>query len=1098
MPFRPPTSIWAALLFFTGTSVLPAQQPQEAELGSVAQVLAVSAFEAGAKPRPVRLSGVVLGVNTAQTHFTLHDGVKSIGVELTQPFYQLKQGDEVEILGSTMTATFPGAAHPRVKAASIHVKGTAPLPQALPVDLPTLVSFTHFDQWVSSEAFVMDWQHANGELSLRVVANGGYYVATVRLPDATAIPARLHGARLRLTGVNAGNRTTENCLLVPSAAQLEVLEEGANDVFEAPIASVPDLMQRKVEAGRRYRVRGIVTAVSEERKIFLVTPEGDLMAYLLVRRDQDVPGTLYSSGGNWPPPQAGDVVEVVGSTFETPNSNLNASGLNWCQLRKLGTQAVPPPRAVDIETLLSWRNHDEWCSVEGTVTGWMQGATTRLYSIVDAHGWAIVQVRDVTGASFPKDLHGARLRFTGISRSRVANPGEALVVAGTSFIEVIKAGSADPFAVPQMEMRDLMKQKAPSGDRVRTRGIVTGHTGATVLYLRDQNSAICVLLQDPWARGTGTHYADAGPLPKLQPGDEVEVMGSPMQPRAGLDADGFDLYQTHVRVLGKKDPPAPVPATIAEIAAGAHTSDFVETRGRIVGVQQQSVRNEWRTTLLLEADTGERIPLVHQATKIASFSNQHVDHDVLVRAFVDRATAKTPRQLWTVDEQDIDILGVSSVVLTRRLWMYGGGGAVVMTLLLGWITMLRRHARRQARANAELKTATDAARESEQRWKLLFEQSPLSVQIFSPDGQTKRINHAWKNLFRLNDEQGYAFNVLKAPDLIASGAVEHIRKAFQGQVVHVPPVPYPIPGDPPETRWIGGVLYPVKNDAGDIIEVVTIHNDITESKRAAETLMEINHLLEKRVEERTTELQKAQSDLQHALEQERELGELKSRFVTMVSHEFRTPLGIIMSAVELLQHYSDRLPEEEKKLQLHEIQASTKHMGGLMEQVLLLGRAEAGKLTCKPQPLDLATFADRIIDETQSISNRKCSIILQTEGDLDGARVDEALLRHILGNLVSNAVKYSPAGAEVLIQLRREGPNAALIITDRGIGIPEKDRERLFEAFHRCSNVGEIQGTGLGLVIVKRCVDLHSGSLDLESEVGKGTTFTVRLPVFVA
>ncbi|MFN9115228.1 MAG: hypothetical protein ACK5XN_34650, partial [Bacteroidota bacterium] len=323
----------------------------------MAQVLAVSAFEAGAKPRPVRLSGTVLAVNIAQTQFTLHDGVKSIGVDLTQPFYQLKQGDEVEILGQTMTASFPGAAHPRVKAASIQVKGTVSLPQALPVDLPTLISFRHFDQWVSNEAFVMDWQHANGELSIRVVANGGYFVAIVRLPDASAIPAKLNGARLRLTGVNAGNRTTENALFVPSIQHLEVLEEGTTDVFDSPTATVPDLMQRKVDSGRRDRVRGVVAAVSEERKIFLVTPEGDMMAYLLARRDQDIPGTLYGSAGNWPAPQPGDVVEVVGSTFETGNSNMNASGLNWCQLRKLGTQAVPPPRAVDIETLLSWRNH---------------------------------------------------------------------------------------------------------------------------------------------------------------------------------------------------------------------------------------------------------------------------------------------------------------------------------------------------------------------------------------------------------------------------------------------------------------------------------------------------------------------------------------------------------------------------------------------------------------------------------------------------------------------------------------------------------------------------------------------------------------------
>jgi signal transduction histidine kinase len=955
MPFRTPISICAALLFFKGTSVLPAQQPQEAELSSVAQVLAVSAHEAGDKPRPLRLAGVVLGVNTAQTHFTLHDGEDSIGVELTQPLHQLKQGDEVEILGSTMTAIFAGAAHARVRAASIHVKGTAALPQARAVDLPTLVSFTHFDQWVSTEGFVMDWQHADVELRMRIVANGGYYVATVRLPDATAIPARLNGARLRLTGVNAGNRTTENSLFVPSAAQLEVLEQGTTDVFEAPIASVPDLIQRKVDSGRRYRVRGVVTAVSEERKIFLVTPEGDMMAYLLTRRDQDVPGTLYGSAGNWPPPQAGDLVEIVGSTFETPNSNMNASGLNWCQLRKLGTQPVPPPRAVDIATLLSWRNHDEWCSVEGIVTGWMQGATIRLYSIVDAHGWAIVQVRDVAGESFPKDLHGARLRFTGISRSRVANPGEALVVAGSSFIQVVKPGSADPFAVPQVKMQDLLKQKAPAGDRVRVRGIVTGSTASSVLYLRDQNSAICVLLQPPWSRGMGTYYADAGPLPSPQPGDEVEVMGSPMQPRAGMEADGFDLYQTHVRVLGKKDPPAPVPATLGEIAAGAHTCDFVETRGRIVTVQQQPVRNEWRTTLLLEADTGERIPLVHQGLKIASFSQLHADHDVFVRAFVDRATVSNPRQLWTADEREIHILGVSSIVLTRRLWMYGGGFIAVLALFSGWIVALRKSNRATAAANATL---------------------------------------------------------------------------------------------------------------------------------------------EKRVEERTAELQKAQAGLRHALDQERELGVLKSRFVTMVSHEFRTPLGIIMSAVELLQHYSDRLPDDEKQRQLQEIQSSTKHMGGLMEQVLLLGRAEAGKLTCKPLPLDLAGFAERIIDETQSISNRKCPITLQTEGDITNARADEALLRHILGNLIANAVKYSPDGSEVVLRIHRAGNEILFDVIDHGIGIPEKDRARLFEAFHRCSNVGDTPGTGLGLVIVKRCVDLHGGTMEIQSEPGRGTTFTVHLPLF--
>jgi PAS domain S-box-containing protein len=1099
MRFSSPSLLCAVFLFFTVTAILRAQQPQAAEWTAITPILALNASEAGSKPRPVRLSGVVLAVNTAQTHFTLHDGAKSIGVDLTQPFFQLKQGDSVEILGQTMTAAFYGAAHPRVRAASIRVTGSAALPPAPVIDMTDLISFRHFDQWVSVEAFVMDWQHAAGEVTMRLVASHGYATAIIRLPEASAIPARMHGARLRLTGVCAGHRTTENTLFVPSIQQLSVLEEGAADMFEAPLASVPDLIQRKVELGRRHRVRGVVAAIVEERKIMLTTPEGDMMAYLLARREKDVPGTVHGDAGIWPRPQAGDVVELVGSILENSNADMNANGINWCHLRKVGEQQVPKPRPVDISTLLSWRNHDEWCSVEGVVSGWMQGLTTRLYAVIDTHGWMIVQMRNVGSDSYPQNLHGARVRFTGMSRSRLANPADALLVAGPSFVQIVKPGTADPFAVPEAPMLQIMSQRTPSAERVRTRGVVIGRPSPGVIYVRGKDAALCASLQAPWARtsGSAAKYNDAGPFPTLLHGDEVEIVGSPYEPRSGVEAPGFDLYQTHVRVIGKAEVPAPLPATLAEIASGAHTSEFVEVRGRIITAQQQPMGRQWRTTLLLEDDDGERLPAVYQGVQLTSFSKLKPDLDVLVRALVDRATPGTPRQLWLEDSGRIQILGISQVVLTRKLWLWGGGGGTLLLLLLGWIVTLRRNARAQSRAATELKSASEAARESEQRWKLLFEQSPLSVQIFAPDGQAKRFNQAWKNLFRLNDEQGYAFNVLQAPDLIASGAVNLIRKAFEGQVVHVPPVPFPVPGHPSETRWIGGVLYPVKNEAGQIIEVVTIHNDITESKRAAEALVEINQLLEKRVEERTSELQKTQVELQRALEQERELGELKSRFVTMVSHEFRTPLGIIMSAVELLQHYSDRLPEEEKKLQLHEIQSSTKHMGGLMEQVLLLGRAEAGKLTCKPLPLDLVAFTERIMDETQSITTRKCLITLQIEGELSGARADEALLRHILSNLVSNAVKYSPPGGAVRLIIRREGPNAVIAIIDHGIGIPEKDRARLFEAFHRCSNVGETPGTGLGLVIVKRCVDLHGGHLDLESAAGQGTTFTVRLPVFV-
>jgi signal transduction histidine kinase len=232
------------------------------------------------------------------------------------------------------------------------------------------------------------------------------------------------------------------------------------------------------------------------------------------------------------------------------------------------------------------------------------------------------------------------------------------------------------------------------------------------------------------------------------------------------------------------------------------------------------------------------------------------------------------------------------------------------------------------------------------------------------------------------------------------------------------------------------------------------------------------------------------------LEIERRLSQLKSSFVSMVSHEFRTPLGITMSAVELLQHYSDRIPPEKREALLADIHGSTRHMSDLMEQVLLLGRAEAGKLGFRPALLDLPALARRLAEETSLATQQRCPLEVRLEGTLEGAVGDEALLRHILGNLLSNATKYSPAGAPVELIVRRESSEAIVQVRDRGIGIPEEDLPQLFQAFHRAGNVGKIPGTGLGLAIVKRCVTLHHGSVEVASPRGAGTEFTVRLPLF--
>jgi signal transduction histidine kinase len=171
-------------------------------------------------------------------------------------------------------------------------------------------------------------------------------------------------------------------------------------------------------------------------------------------------------------------------------------------------------------------------------------------------------------------------------------------------------------------------------------------------------------------------------------------------------------------------------------------------------------------------------------------------------------------------------------------------------------------------------------------------------------------------------------------------------------------------------------------------------------------------------------------------------------------------------------------------------------MAAMMEEILVLSRLDAGKLEFKPSFLDFAAFSRRVVDEVLSATQRRCPIELSVIPDLLHGDADERLLGHIFTNLLSNAVKYSESGSVVGFDVTRNKRNAVCVIRDKGIGIPEGDQSHLFTAFHRGDNVGNRSGTGLGLVLVKRCVELHHGQMQIHSALGQGTTVTVRLPVF--
>ncbi len=243
----------------------------------------------------------------------------------------------------------------------------------------------------------------------------------------------------------------------------------------------------------------------------------------------------------------------------------------------------------------------------------------------------------------------------------------------------------------------------------------------------------------------------------------------------------------------------------------------------------------------------------------------------------------------------------------------------------------------------------------------------------------------------------------------------------------------------------------------------------------------------------TTERHAMDEALKTALVRERELGELKTRLLSMASHEFRTPLAAILSSAELIAHYGEKIPADEQQAIMADLVAAARRMQLMLEDMLTLGQAEAGRLVFQPRPADLEALCRQAVAEVRSAHPRH--VLVLHAGPAGVRAVDIRLVQYILANLLANGCKYSPEGTEVSLRMECEGATLRLQVSDSGIGIADADLPHLFESFRRGANVGHRPGSGLGLAIVKRCVSLHGGDIQVVSKLGAGSTFSVTLPV---
>ncbi len=408
----------------------------------------------------------------------------------------------------------------------------------------------------------------------------------------------------------------------------------------------------------------------------------------------------------------------------------------------------------------------------------------------------------------------------------------------------------------------------------------------------------------------------------------------------------------------------------------------------------------------------------------------------------------------------------------------------------------------------ERKLTEQALRESEEKFRHSFEYSALAICTVGINGKFQKVNNAFVKLFGYSQDEitDLSFSQITYPDDISRGT-RFFEQALKGKISNSNFEKRYLTKDS-SIVWGNVSSSLVRDFNGNPQFFITQIEDITEKKQAELQLEVYQAHLEDLVKARTEELDKVNEFLRmeiekekefelmlkESLEKEKELSEMKSRFISTTSHEFRTPLTSVLSSTELLQRYGEKWSEEKKNEHFKRIEKSVEYLTKLLDDILTISRTETGKISFKPEPVDLEKFAFECTRDAKLSMTELHEIKMNYKSKQKQFELDPKLMKFIFNNLLSNAVKYSPKGGEVKLNISTDRKNINIEVSDKGIGIPSEDVHKIFESFYRTKNAEGIGGTGLGLAIVKRAVEMHGGEINVTSKLNVGTTFNVKLP----